>query len=165
MNLLITKDYARWGDFTFPYVAGRNGFTRDKREGDGKTPIGEFPFRAFYYRKDRIAPPLTKLDTHIITPKDGWCDDPLSPYYNKYIMKPFEASHEDLWLDRNLYDLMVVLGYNDYPSIQLGKGSAIFLHIAPENGESTAGCIGLKKEDLLKVVENATHDSKVIIDI
>ena len=49
--------------------------------------------------------------------------------YNRLVKLPYAASHEELWRDDHLYDLVVVLGFNDDPVVP-GKGSAIFLHLA-----------------------------------
>ena len=50
-----------------------------------------------------------------------------------------------------LYDLIVVLGYNDEPVVA-GRGSAIFLHVAAPDLKPTQGCIALRPRDLLRVV-------------
>jgi L,D-peptidoglycan transpeptidase YkuD (ErfK/YbiS/YcfS/YnhG family) len=75
--------------------------------------------------------------------KSGWCDDVNSPEYNQFVRLPCNSSHEQLWRKDHLYDVIIVIGYNDDPVIK-HKGSAIFLHIAKPNYEATAGCIGLK---------------------
>ena len=51
-----------------------------------------------------------------------------------------------------LYDLVVVLGYNDNPVIP-GLGSAIFLHVAAPDFSPTEGCVALAPADLKAVVE------------
>src|SRR3546814_19709072 len=53
--------------------------------------------------------------------------DPL--HYNRLVRLPFAASHERMWRDDGLYDLVVEIGYNDMPPVP-GLGSAIFLHLA-----------------------------------
>ena len=75
----------------------------------------------------------------------GWCDDPRSLFYNKLIKLPSKYSHEKLYRNDNLYDLIVVLSYNTNPIIK-NKGSAIFMHIAKASYTRTKGCISLKKE-------------------
>ena len=47
--------------------------------------------------------------------------------------------------------LVVVLGYNDDPP-RAGAGSAIFLHVARDDGGPTEGCVGLAREDLLRLL-------------
>lgn len=162
MDLIIRNNTALWGDHRFPCSYGKHGLTSDKVEGDGKTPIGSYPFRRAFYRADRIAKPETSLPLQAITPTCGWCDDPTSPHYNRYIEKPFTTSHEDLWLDRNIYDLIIVVGHNDDPVVPY-KGSAIFIHLASPDFGPTQGCIALEPEALLDILAQATTDSKLII--
>ncbi len=64
---------------------------------------------------------------------------------------PHPASHEALWREDGLYDLVVVLGFNDDPVLP-GRGSAIFLHIARPDWGSTEGCIALAPEDLRELI-------------
>jgi len=45
------------------------------------------------------------------------------------------------------------------------KGSAIFIHIAKNNYEFTAGCIALKKGDLIKLLEKIKKNTKIKISI
>ena len=44
------------------------------------------------------------------------------------------------------------------------KGSAIFLHIAKKNYKKTAGCIALKKADLIYLVRKINKNIKVHIN-
>lgn len=81
----------------------------------------------------------------------GWCDDPASPAYNRLVRLPFAKSHETMWRDDHLYDLLVELAFNDAPPVP-GKGSAIFLHVAAHGYAPTQGCIALKLSDLRRVV-------------
>ena len=81
----------------------------------------------------------------------GWCDDMGHPDYNRRVALPFPASHERLWREDHVYDLIVVLGYNDDPVIP-EKGSAIFLHLAREDFSPTEGCIACARDDLLALL-------------
>ena len=132
-------------------AVGRSGFSTNKREGDGTTPIGEFPVRAVFYRADRITRPPTKLPCRPLVEADGWCDDPADPHYNRPVTLPYAASHENMMRPDGLYDLVVALGYNDDPVIA-GLGSAIFLHVAAPDFAPTEGCIALALADLQAVV-------------
>lgn len=120
---------------------------RDKREGDGKTPLGAWPLRRMLYRPDRGGPPKTGLPTQALETDDGWCDAPEDPRYNQPVKLPYPASAERLWLQDHVYDLIVVLGHNDAPPIA-GLGSAIFLHLAWPDYRSTQGCVALARADL-----------------
>jgi L,D-peptidoglycan transpeptidase YkuD (ErfK/YbiS/YcfS/YnhG family) len=56
-----------------------------------------------------------------------------------------------MWRDDGLYDLVVVVGYNDDPP-EGEWGSAIFLHIAREDYSATQGCVAFARDDLLELV-------------
>ena len=47
--------------------------------------------------------------------------------------------------------------------IKKNKGSAIFIHIAKNNYSDTAGCIAIKKNQLLKILKDIKLDTKVKI--
>ncbi|CAK0767011.1 L,D-transpeptidase catalytic domain [uncultured Gammaproteobacteria bacterium] len=141
---------------------GRSGLVADKREGDGGTPIGRFPLRRVLYRPDRVPVPATALPVTMLTPADGWCDDPADPAYNQPVQLPFAASHERLWRDDHIYDLIVVLGHNDQPVIA-GRGSAIFLHLTRDDHAPTAGCVALALADLSAVLAQAGPESVMVI--
>lgn len=69
-------------------AVGKNGFSADKKEGDGCTPIGMFPLRELWYRADKMSAPKTSLPLRIISEDDGWCDDVNSEYYNRHVKLP-----------------------------------------------------------------------------
>ena len=127
-----------------------------KREGDGATPAGLWPLRRLYFRPDRMAAPATRLPTTALTPSDGWCDAPSDPAYNRPVRLPYPASAEHLWREDEVYDLIVVLGYNDAPVVA-GRGSAIFLHVARPDYSPTEGCVALHKADLLDCLAGASE--------
>lgn len=134
-----------------PCALGRGGTiaAADKREGDGCTPLGSVALRHVMYRPDRWSDaPQTGLPVQALTPEDGWCDDPADPSYNRPVSLPFEPSHEKLWRDEGVYDLIVDLGFNDDPPVP-GHGSAIFLHLARDGFQPTEGCIALGRDDLV----------------
>ncbi len=171
--LLVTpdKDDARRGvaiigDCTRKYrcALGRGGVAREKREGDGATPLGKFPLREVLYRPDREAPPPTKLLLRALTPQDGWCDEPGAETYNRMVPLPHEHRHEKLWRDDHVYDLIVVVGYNDAPVIS-GRGSAIFIHLMREDYAPTEGCIAFAREDLLAIVAALAPGSTIEVVI
>src|SRR5262245_50845919 len=129
MDLIVSADgWASWNGKRFRCAVGPAGARRDKREGDGATPVGRFPFRRLLYRADRVQTLQTGLQKQAIEPNDGWCDDPGSPSYNRPVTLPFAASHERLWREDGIYDLVLVIGHNDDP-IRPGDGSAVFIHV------------------------------------
>ncbi|MCS6987326.1 MAG: L,D-transpeptidase family protein [Sphingomonadaceae bacterium] len=133
----------------FPVAVGRAGVVpaRNKREGDGATPAGRLPLRALLLRPDRMAAPDTRLPWRWLRPTDGWSDDPADPCYNRPITLPHPFRAERLWRADGLYDLVIVLGWNDDPVVP-GRGSAIFWHVMAPDGAPTEGCIACAREVL-----------------
>jgi L,D-peptidoglycan transpeptidase YkuD (ErfK/YbiS/YcfS/YnhG family) len=118
--------------------------------------------RQLLYRPDRGSVPHTALPVKPIAPDDGWCDAPGDRAYNRPVHLPYPASAEQLWREDHLYDLVVVLGYNDDPVVP-GQGSAIFLHLARPDFAPTEGCVALSRDDLLTVLATADRTSHVIV--
>lgn len=152
----------RLGARHWPCVLGRGTLAALKREGDGATPLGTWELRQVLYRPDRMARPATGLPLRPLRPDDGWCDDPADRSYNRPVRLPYPASTEQLWRDDHLYDLVVVLGYNDLPRIR-GRGSAIFMHLADPSGGHTEGCVALGLDDLRDVIKRCGAGSAIRI--
>lgn len=157
MGFLAASD----GTFSGPGLRARCALGRSgviaagaKREGDGASPIGAWPLRRVLYRPDRLAPPQTGLAAIALRPEDGWCDDPADPAYNRPVLRPYPASHEALWRDDHVYDVIVVLGHNDAPVVP-GAGSAIFWHLAQPDYRPTEGCVAIALEDMLDALRSA----------
>ena len=131
------------GGLVLRCALGRSGPTRRKREGDGASPAGRFALLGGYYRADRGPRPRTALSLRPIRPSDGWCDDPGDRCYNRRITRPYGASHETMWRDDNLYDLVLDIGWNRGPIVR-GRGSTIFLHFAKPDFAPTEGCVAVE---------------------
>lgn len=140
-----------WRGEKMKCALGRSGVSGDKKEGDGATPVGAFPVREIFYRADRVGEIETTLPARPIGEDDGWCDDPGDPAYNRLITLPHPARHERMWREDNLYDIIVVLGYNDDPPTP-GKGSGIFLHAASGGYSPTEGCVAVSMANLAVLV-------------
>jgi L,D-peptidoglycan transpeptidase YkuD (ErfK/YbiS/YcfS/YnhG family) len=153
---------ADWGAGQRPCAVGVGDIGEKRREGDGITPVGVWPLRRLLYRADRVAP-RTSLPLSPIAPDDGWCDAPGDPSYNRPVMLPYPASAERLWREDALYDLVLVVGFNDAPVVD-GKGSAIFLHVAAPDYAPTAGCVALSRADLLEALAMLTADSRLRVE-
>ena len=69
-----------------------------------------------------------------------------------------------MWREDGVYDLVVVLGYNDAPVVQ-GAGSAIFMHVARSDYAATEGCIALALDDLLELVSRAAPGDAVRVAV
>jgi len=143
-------------------ATGKGGFSNDKREGDGCSPIGTFFLRECWFRPDRVPAPLTGLPLREIHENDGWCDDPKSSDYNTPIRRPYHYSHEQLWRVDHVYDLIVPIGYNDDPVVS-GRGSAIFMHVAKDDYSPTEGCVALAVADLLALLPELTPQTRIEI--
>jgi L,D-peptidoglycan transpeptidase YkuD (ErfK/YbiS/YcfS/YnhG family) len=85
VRLLVEGQRLICGDLHFRCAIGRGGFTANKKEGDGCTPLGTFALRECWYRADRLGKPVTELPLRVIEEQDGWCDDPASGEYNRHI--------------------------------------------------------------------------------
>ena len=141
-----------WGTARLRCAIGRGGIRGDKREGDGATPAGLMALRRVLYRPDRLARPVSVLACAPLSPGDGWCDDPTERDYNRPVSLPHAGRAERLWREDGIYDLIVVLGYNDDPVVP-GRGSAIFLHLANPGYPPTQGCVALMRADLLALLK------------
>lgn len=141
------RGWLTFGYRVMPCRLGRNGVTTEKHEGDGKTPAGHFHLRRMLVRADRVGVVASRLAGAAIRPDDGWCDDPADASYNRQVRLPYPVSAEAMWRADGAYDIVIVLGHNDNPPVS-GRGSAIFLHVAHDDGRPTAGCVALTKDDL-----------------
>ena len=159
---IVPPDQLIWNGQLYPCALGKGGIRSEKREGDGATPVGHFTLRRLFYRPDRLPSPKTGLILQALMPEDGWCDDPNHSAYNQLITRPFPASHERLWRDDHVYDLIVEIGYNDDP-IYTGYGSAIFMHIAEPDYKATAGCVALRQDHLLEILRSCGPETVLAI--
>lgn len=132
-----------------PCLIGRNGAlpAAAKHEGDGCTPLGRWAVRSALLRLDRVTRPASALPWRPLRTDDGWSDDPADPAYNTAVRHPHPFSAEHMWREDGLYDVIVVLGYNDAPPVP-GRGSAIFLHCLASGHPATAGCVAIDREAL-----------------
>lgn len=162
VDLTYENGMLSWPGGSVRAACGKAGVTQDKREGDHASPAGTYPLTRSFYRPDRLAAPRTGLPLAALQPSNGWCDDPADPNYNRFITLPYPASHEDLWREDGLYDLIVVIGYNTDPVV-FGKGSAIFLHCASSDFAGTEGCIAIAREALVPLLGLLGPGSRITI--
>lgn len=153
-KLVCFERFGRTWDRVFecPATIGKKGLilSDDKREGDGKTPVGIFKLgRAFGY-SPRIE---TGLQYEPVSDVDIWIDDPESPDYNLRVKKPTQAkSFEELLRADQLYEFAAVIEYNTKP-VKKGAGSAIFLHVWGGKDRPTAGCVAVEREKLISILK------------
>jgi len=166
MILRATSDGRfRYGNEHVRCALGKGGVIEagSKREGDGASPIGAWRLRRVLWRADRGAIPETALPVAPIARDDGWCDAPNDPAYNKIVKHPYPASAERLWREDHVYDIVVILGYNDQPAIP-GAGSAIFWHLAQPDWRATEGCIAITEADMRAALKSVRASDALEID-
>ena len=163
MIIVKKSGYLKYKNLKFRCALGKAGVKKKIMEGDSITPKGIFKIIKIYYRSDKIKTIETLIKKKKIKKNMGWCDDPKSRSYNQQIKLPTKYSHEKLYRNDNLYDLIAVLNYNINPIIK-NKGSAIFLHIAKNSYQKTKGCIALKREHLIEIISQIKKNTKIKID-
>ena len=163
MTILVkNKHTLQIDEFRFRCCIGKKGSTKNKKEGDKKTPIGIFEIGSLYFRKDRIKKPLTLLKCIEIKKNMGWCDDVRFPdKYNKLIKIEKKIRHEKLLRKDNKYNFLIPIKYNFKKPI-VGLGSCIFIHLT-KDFNPTAGCIALKEKDFLILLKIIKKNSKIRI--
>ena len=144
-------------------IAGTNGISLEKAEGDRKTPEGVFNATLSFGLKDN---PGSILEYRKIADGDYWVDDSNSVYYNKWVnignVKKDWNSAEDLKAAYPLYNYVLALNYN--AECTPGKGSAIFIHCtATDNDTSSAGCIRIPEEYMKKLIQSVDVNTKIVI--
>ena len=162
MCIRVKKNYLTFRGDQFRCSIGRSGFSKNKIEGDGFTPVGTFYIEHIYYRADKMENLDTKVNKIIIGESDGWCDDPSQKEYNQFIQFPFDFSAEKLYREDELYNVVCVLSYNTNPIIP-GIGSAIFMHVAHDEYKPTEGCVALKQEDLIYLLSFVDKKTEIIL--
>ena len=163
MTILVkNKHTLQIDEFKFRCCIGKNGLTKNKKEGDKKTPKGTFGIDSLYYRKDRLIKPITSLKCVKIKKDMGWCDDVYFPKkYNKLIKIKKKIKHEILKRNDHKYDLLIPIKYNFKKPVS-GLGSCIFIHLTKDY-KPTAGCIALKKNDFLIMLKLIKKNSNIKI--
>ena len=169
---LNKKYFLKVGNKVFGCQIGTLGLKNvtKKVEGDKTTPIGKWHLKSLYYRPDRVLRPKLKkknvLKINRITKNCGWCDDIRNLNYNKYVkinnFPSLNFNYERLWREDSAYDLILVTSYNVKPTIK-NKGSAIFIHCSFSDDRNTAGCIALKKKDLVFLLKNLKDNTFIKI--
>jgi L,D-peptidoglycan transpeptidase YkuD (ErfK/YbiS/YcfS/YnhG family) len=163
MTILIkNKHTLKIDNFIFKCCVGRNGTTKNKKEGDKKTPRGIFEIGNLYFRNDRKKKPFTTLKTIEIKKNMGWCNDVNFPKkYNKIIKIQKKIKHEKLKRNDYKYDYLIPIKYNFKKPI-IGQGSCIFIHLT-KNYKPTAGCVALKEKDFIIMLKLIKKNEKIRI--
>lgn len=148
-----------------PAVVGKGGVTENKKEGDGKTPVGIYELGTAF----GSVPKLNEMNYSYRQTEnnDYWIDDPSSNDYNKWIK--YSGDPNKKWnsyekMLQPLYKYGVHIRYNDNPIVK-GKGSAIFLHTWRSESSPTAGCVAISEQNLKNVLLwlNESKKPKIVI--
>lgn len=144
-----------WVAVTKPMGArlGKNGLSANRREGDGTTPTGVYPFGDRMYG---VAPdPGVRYPYRRLRCGDWWNEDSSSSTYNSFQHvpcgrePPFSSSSDGMWQQPVPYAHLAVVEFNMNPVVP-GRGSGIFLHA--QTGGPTIGCISLRRDELVRVL-------------
>ena len=162
MHIKVKKNgFLIFGNYKLKCSLGKSGIKTFKKEGDFATPKGIYNLGNLYYRKDRNIKPITKLHSIPINKKMGWCNDIKNKKYNKLIKINNNIKYEKMFRKDYKYDYIIPINYNN-KNIKTGKGSAIFIHLS-KNYKKTAGCIALKKKNLLILLKLINRKTKIKI--
>ena len=139
---------------------GINGVSINKREGDGKTPLGIYKIGSSFGINDKIN---TKLDYFNINEKLYWVTDSNSLYYNELVniddvVKDWKSAEHLIEYPKQ-YEYAIVIKYNTKKKKE--KGSAIFLHCDIE--KDTAGCIAISKENMIELLKRLNKNAIIMI--
>ena len=88
---------------------------------------------------------------------------PAEAQYNTLVFLPHSGRHEELWREDAVYDVIVVLGYNDRPPVP-NRGSAIFMHVARPDFAPTEGCVAMALSDLVDLLADCEPESFVNVN-
>ena len=140
---------------------GRNGITKQKQEGDGKTPIGKCQLGICFGTHDKKE---ILLENYVqINENLYWVDDVKSKYYNQLVditkvSKDWKSAEHLIEFPRQ-YEYAIEIKTN--PHNIPGKGSAIFLHCSI--GKPTAGCIAIDREEMQQIFNKMRNDKMLIV--
>jgi L,D-peptidoglycan transpeptidase YkuD (ErfK/YbiS/YcfS/YnhG family) len=159
---LRTQGLLRAGGRTFRVALGRAGVRALKREGDGGTPLGTFRPIRLWWRADRLPRPRTLLPVRRIGPDDAWCEDPADRRYNRAFRRSANEPGDRLQRQDGLYDLIIEIDHNTRPRVAR-LGSAVFIHVARPGFAPTAGCVALRRNELLRMLSRIGSKTRIEI--
>ena len=147
--------------FSTKAFIGKNVITNDKREGDGKTPVGKYNLGIAFGTHDEV-----KFSNYIKTNENlHWVDDVNSKLYNQLVditkVRKDWNSSEHLIEYPKQYEYAIEIKTN--PKNIQGKGSAIFLHCSVE--KPTAGCVAIDSQYMKLLLEKLQNNAVICIEI
>jgi L,D-peptidoglycan transpeptidase YkuD (ErfK/YbiS/YcfS/YnhG family) len=150
----------------WPGRVGWNGLSRNRREGDGTTPLGTFGIGPVMYGVGRN--PGVRYRYRRLVCGDWWNEDVTSPTYNRFVhvecgtRPPFTTKSEGLWQQPHAYRHFAVIDYNTHPVVP-GRGSGIFLHVMRRG--PTNGCVSIALPHLVQTLRWLRPDAQPRITI
>lgn len=138
---------------SIPVAVGKNGLSKNKHEGDDRTPAGVFKIGPAFGFAKHIR---SRLPYQMLSTASECVNDVSSQYYNQLLEREHIANPD--WHSSEVmkrfprYRLGSVIQYNMPESVK-GAGSCIFLHIWKGPGKGTAGCIAMSAEHLKQLLE------------
>lgn len=145
-----------------PSRIGRNGFSVHTYEGDVTTPEGVFNLGVAFGNKPN---PGTALNWFDVKDYHYWVDEPASDYFNQLIdareIPTGWNSAEHLIDFAYSYDYSINIEVN--PECRKDTVSAIFLHCFSETRGTTAGCVSIDEEHMVKVLQAIQPGARMCI--
>jgi D-alanyl-D-alanine dipeptidase len=152
--IVVGKNGMGWGSGApaprYPDVPSPQDRDPAKKEGDGKSPAGDFRLGpAFGYSAQPLAG--LKLPYTPLTPTVECVDDVTSRYYNRIVdratVTPDWQSSEHMASEGEAYRWGAVIEHNANPIVP-GVGSCVFMHIWAGPSQGTAGCTAMPQDQL-----------------
>ena len=149
---LNTKNCCGWEKaFEVPCHYGKNGLNADRHDGDGTTPIGLFKVTLVF---GNAPDPGSAMPYRRITPTSWWSGE--KEDYNTWV--EVEPGTRDMSRSEHLYRFKIsykyamAIDFNTNPEVW-GKGFAIFIHCDYLDDVTTAGCVALEEQYMLRLVK------------
>ncbi len=158
LSLWNKSDDGSWSLIIETYCGyGKNGLSENKREGDGKTPIGAFPILYAFGTADN---PETSLEYKKITP-NSYLSGERDGTYNTWVESPIRLENSKHLADSDEYRYALHIGYNSNPA-EYSMGSAVFLHVKGQDDWSTDGSLSVPDLMMRRILKN-THEGAYVL--
>ena len=137
--------------FEVPCHYGKNGLSADRRDGDGTTPIGLFKV---LYCFGNAPDPGSAMTYRQIQRTSYWSGE--KEDYNTWVeMEPGTREmkrSEYLFKFKISYKYAMAIDFNTNPVVW-GKGFAIFIHCDYLDDQTTAGCVAIEEQYMLRLIK------------
>lgn len=143
---------------------GKMGVTSNKKEGDGKTPLGKYKLGIAFGIHNLKDIELSKdIDYVEINKNLYWVDDINSKFYNKLVditktNKDWNSA-EHLIDYKSQYEYAIEIKTNELNVP--GNGSAIFLHCSV--GKPTSGCVAINRLEMKQILQRLKKQAMIWI--